>query len=157
MYHFVLILCGSMVEPLVIKVTGALHIRRDSAPYRVMQIVRTGLLVCIGELFFRTEGLRAGLIMFRKMFTDFHFTALADNSIFTIGMDKHDFLIVFLVMVLIFLISLQQEKGIVLREKIAARPIAVRFVVYYLLILLIVIFGAYGAGYVPVDPIYAGF
>lgn len=157
MYHFVLILCGSMVEPLVIKVTGALHIRRDSAPYRVMQIVRTGLLVCIGELFFRAEGLRAGLIMFRKMFTDFRFTAFSDNSIFTIGMDKHDFLIVFLVMVLIFLISLQQEKGIVLREKIAARPIAVRFAVYYLLILLIVIFGAYGAGYVPVDPIYAGF
>ena len=60
MYHFVLILCGSMVEPLVIKVTGALHIRRDSAPYRVMQIVRTGLLVCIGELFFRRKDLGPG-------------------------------------------------------------------------------------------------
>lgn len=157
MYHFVLILCGSLFEPLVIKVTGILHIRRDSAAYRGMQIVRTGLLVCVGELFFRAEGLRAGLIMFQKMFTDFSLAAFDDRSLFTIGMDKYDFLIVFLVMVLIFLISLQQEKGIVLRESIAARPLAIRFAVYYALILLIVIFGAYGAGYVPVDPIYAGF
>ena len=146
-----------LFEPLVIKVTGILHIRRDSAAYRGMQIVRTGLLVCVGELFFRAEGLRAGLIMFQKMFTDFSLAAFDDRSLFTIGMDKYDFLIVFLVMVLIFLISLQQEKGIVLRESIAARPLAIRFAVYYALILLIVIFGAYGAGYVPVDPIYAGF
>ena len=122
MYHFVLILCGSLFEPLVIKVTGILHIRRDSAAYRGMQIVRTGLLVCVGELFFRAEGLRAGLIMFQKMFTDFSLAAFDDRSLFTIGMDKYDFLIVFLVMVLIFLISLQQEKGIVLRESIAAGP-----------------------------------
>lgn len=157
MYHFALILCGSLIEPFVIRLTGALHIRRDSLPYRIMQIIRTGILVCIGELFFRAEGLRAGLTMFQKMFTDFSLATFHDRTLFSFGMDKFDFLVVFLAMVLIFIIGIWQEKGKVIRKQLSAKPVAVRFAVYYLLILAIVIFGAYGAGYIPVDPIYAGF
>ena len=37
------------------------------------------------------------------------------------------------------------------------KPVLVRALVTALLVSLILLFGAYGAGYVPVDPIYANF
>ena len=157
MYHFGLILCGNIVEPFAICMAGKLKIQRDSGWYRGMQIVRTGILVSVGELFFRAEGLRLGLDMFKKMFTNFTLTTLHDGKLFSFGMDRHDFLIIFIALVMIFMIGIWQERGISLRAQIAAKPILFRYAVYYTLILAIVIFGAYGAGYVPVDPIYASF
>lgn len=52
------------------------------------QIARTAVLVCIGELFFRADGLRAGLAMFQKMVTEFSLTTLRDGTIFSLGLDK---------------------------------------------------------------------
>lgn len=157
MYHFALILAGSIVEPLVVQVTKKLHIQRSSLPYRCIQIVRTAILVCIGELFFRAHGLRAGLTMFKRIFTHFSLDAVQDRSIFTVGMDKHDCLIISIALILIFIISVLKERNVPIRERIASKNAVVRFAAYYALILSIVIFGAYGTGYVPVDPIYAGF
>ena len=157
MYHFALILCGSIVEPLVGKITERLHIRRDCLPYRCLQMSCTAILVCIGELFFRAHGLRAGLAMFKKIVTEFTFTTVRNRALFTFGMDKYDYYIVVFAVLIIFLIGIIQEMKIPVRTAIARRNIVVRFVIYYALILFIVIFGAYGAGYVPVDPIYAGF
>ncbi len=157
MYHFALILAGSIVEPLVVQVTKKLHIQRSSLPYRCIQIVRTAILVCIGELFFRAHGRRAGLTMFKRIFTHFSLDAVQDRSIFTVGMDKHDCLIISIALILIFIISVLKERNVPIRERIASKNAVVRFAAYYALILSIVIFGAYGTGYVPVDPIYAGF
>lgn len=157
MYHFVLILCGNIIEPSAIKIAQKLHINRSAFPYRCIQIARTFILVCFGELFFRAEGLSKGLKMFSKIFTDFTFATLKDGSLFKFGMDKQDYIILIVSAVLLFIIGILQEKGINIRNSIAKKNIAVQFAVYYALILFIIIFGAYGTGYVPLDPIYAGF
>lgn len=157
MFHFVLILSGSIFEPLIIKVTQKLHIKRSSKPYKCFQIVRTSILVCIGELFFRAESLGAGLTMFSKMFTNFSLKTVRDGTIFTFGMDRADFIIIGVGVLLLFTISLLQERGVKIRESIGKRNIVFQFAVFYLLIMFIVVFGAYGTGYIPVDPMYAEF
>ena len=72
-------------------------------------------------------------------------------------MDRQDFLIVGVALALVFTVGVLQERNIKIRAQLAAKNVALRFAAYYALILFVVIFGAYGAGYVPVDPIYAGF
>lgn len=157
MYHFILILSGSLIEPAVIKITQKLNINRGSFVYRIMQIFRTCILVFIGELFFRANGLIAGLNMFKKIFTDFSFSTIRNGSILSMGMDKKDFIIIAASAVIIFIIGFLQEKGIHIRNEISKKNIIIRFAIYYMLILYIIVFGAYGAGYVPLDPIYANF
>ena len=157
MYHFACILLGNLTGPYTKALKKKLHISPTNKPYLVFQIVRTGILVCIGELFFRANGLRAGLEMFGKMIREFSLDTLADRTIFTIGMDKMDWLIVAAMLVVIFLVSLLRERGKPVGPRFWQTYILPRYGLCCLMLLAVVLFGAYGYGYVPLEPIYAGF
>ena len=157
MYHFSLILLGKIFSPLFEKTNKLLHINEKHFIYKGFQIVRTTILVCIGELFFRANTLTDGINMFNKMITEFSFNTFVDGSALQLGLDLQDFILIFVVIILIFVISLIKEKGINIRESIANKNIFVRWCLYYALILIIIIFGTYGLGYVPLNPMYANF
>ncbi len=157
MYHFVIILTGNLISQAVKTVNHKLHINPEWFGYRLLQILRTCILVVIGELFFRAKGLAAGLKMFSKIVTNFRFTPLDNDLMISLGIDKLDLLIALSALLLVFVISILNENGINVREWISKRNVVIRWAIWYLLILFIVIFGAYGRGYVPVDPIYANF
>lgn len=157
LYHFILILCGNAFEPYSEKALKKLHIDPNCKVYYGFRVFKTTLLVCIGELFFRAATLSAGMGMFGKIFSDFSFATLKSGAILKIGMDLQDFIIVAVFINVLFVISLLQEKGIKLSEVYAKQHIVVRYAILYALILSIIIFGAYGRGYVPVDPMYAEF
>ena len=157
LYHFVLILTGSLILPLSISLAQKLHIDRNHIVYRILQIIRTFLLVCAGELIFRARSLGEAVGMLRKIGTDFTLDALHSHTLFTYGMDRKDYLILLLFLVMVFVLSLLKERGVRIRESIAKKGIAVHAAVWIAAILFIIIFGAYGQGYLPVDPIYAKF
>lgn len=157
MYHFVLILSGNIIAPAVTAFNKKLHINSECFAYKVFQIVRTCILVVIGEMFFRAERLTTGLSMFGKMVTDFSFSSLNYELMKKLKIDMHDVMIVLIALALIFVISVLNEKGICVRGAIAKRNVVIRWAAVYALIMFIIIFGAYGKGYVPVDPIYANF
>jgi len=157
MYYFVLILLASITEPVSKKGLALLHINKNKPAYLVWQIIRTVCLVNIGELFFRAKSLRAGLLMFQKMVAEFAPSAFRDGTLLKLGMDRQDFIIIILAVVIVFTVSIFHEKGIRLREKISGLNPLVRWTIYYAIIIIIVIFGAYGTDYAPADIIYAGF
>ena len=72
-------------------------------------------------------------------------------------MDRFDFLIVGLALILVWIISMVNEKGISVREVIDRQTIVIRWTVWLAMLLFIIVFGAYGLGYIPVDPMYAQF
>lgn len=157
MYHFVLILMGNVVEPLVKKLKKVLHINPNWFAYRLFQMVRTSILVVIGELFFRCHGLKSGLIMFKMMLTDFSLKSFNLAAIEELGIDAQDMAVTGVALLLVLMISVWKERGVEIRETLAKQHVAIRWSLMYALILFIVIFGAYGMGYIPVDPIYANF
>lgn len=157
MYHFGLILSGKFFEPQLNWITNKLHINRENCFFRTYQIIRTTLLVFIGELFFRANTLKAGFEMFTKMITNFTFNSIINSKIFKLGMVKKDFLIVAIFTIVVFIISILHERNISVRDKVSKKNIIVRWIIYYTIIIVIVVFGAYGIGYQPVDPMYANF
>ena len=81
-----------------------------------------------------------------------------DDALFkALGIDKFDLMIVAVTLLIVFVVSVINEKGKSVRALLAQRPAAVRWTVFYALILFIIVFGAYGKGYIPVDPMYANF
>lgn len=157
MYHFAWIMFENLTEPPVRACAKKWNIDRESVPWKAMQVARTVVLVNIGELFFRAETLSAGFAMFGRMTTGFSLSSFWDGTILTLGMDSLDFLIAGIAILLVLGLNLQREKGVKLREWLAGQRTALRWAVLLALILFVVIFGAYGQGYIPVDPIYANF
>lgn len=157
MYHFALILTGRVLTPLFEGVNGRLNINTKSKPYLAMQIIRSDIFIVIGELFFRANGLRAGMNMFGRIVTDFNFGSMGHELFKKLGIDYADLLIVGVTVAIVFTISILNEKGICVRAELKKKNIVLRWCVLLALIMYIVIFGAYGIGYMPVDPIYANF
>ncbi len=157
MYHFTLITIGNLIKPVVKKSNQALKINASLPLYKFMQIVRTTILVCIGEMFFRANGLRAGFVMLKKIFTEFSLQTISDGTFLDLGLDLQDYIIVLITVAIVFAIGIIKEKGYSPRILISQKSLPVRWTIYFALIFYIIIFGAYGTGYVPVDPIYADF
>lgn len=157
LYQFTLILSGNIAEPFIKDLCTKLKINRQNIAYRIFQSVKMTFFVFIGELFFRAPTLEVGFGMLKMMFTKIHISTLWNGNLFKLGMDKKDFLIVFLALIVIFIVSILREKNINICESISKKNIGIRWLIYYALILAIIIFGAYGPGYIPVDPIYADF
>ena len=156
-FHFLLIAMGNFAEPPVAWMAKKCGIRRDSVPYRGFQMLRTAFLVGMGEVIFRAPTLEHGIQMLRTMFTSFTLDSVKNGTLFSLGVDRHDFLILAVTVCMVLAVSVLQERGGCLRERIAAQKTGVRWLIYYGAILYLVIFGAYGNGYLPIDPIYAGF
>ena len=154
LYQFSLILLGNIFEPIIKNICTKLHINRENIVYRIFQSVKMTLLVFIGELFFRANTLTDGFRMLKRIFTNVNINS---KELLSLGLDIKDYLIIFIALIVIFIISILKEKKINIREEISKKHIVIRWIIYYMLILSTIIFGAYGPGYVPVDPIYADF
>lgn len=157
MYHFVLIVLANIFEPLFKKIAEALHINRNKGPYVIFRMIKTSVLVAIGELFFNAHGLADGLKMFKRMITEFSFHDIVSGKIAAAGLDRCDIAIVLVTVFIVFVIGILREKNINIRENLSKKNIVIRWGIIIALIFFIIIFGAYGPGYVPVAPMYADF
>lgn len=95
--------------------------------------------------------------MFKKMLTEFSLAGFNIETMESLGIDGYDIGIACVAILFVFVISVMKERGIEIRESLAKRNVVIRWAMMYALILFIIIFGAYGLGYIPVDPIYANF
>lgn len=157
MYYFTLILLGNLCEPMIVKITEILKINRNAWYYRTLQTIKILPIIFTGELFFRANGLGVGLKMFGSIFTGFQLSTLTDGSLLKLGLSLKDFTVVTFGLIAVLIVGILHEKGIAIRERIAGWHIAARWGFLYAAIVIVIIFGAYGAGYIPAKLIYAGF
>ncbi len=157
MYYFVLIMLGTAVQPARNKLLSVCHIREDSGYWRVIQIAKTWVIIFVGELFFRADGLQAGFHMFASMFRDFQLSLLWDGSLLGLGLGRADLAAVAVGCVVVAVIGSLKERGEPIFVRLVKTSVPVRWGAYYALILAVIVFAAYGDGYQSVDLIYAGF
>ncbi|VEU80731.1 MBOAT family O-acyltransferase [Haploplasma axanthum] len=150
-YYFILIFLGMMMEPIFRKVHKKLNINTKAIWYRVFQIIRTLILVNIGMTIFGAKNLNDAFYILTSVFKPYN------GSIFALGLDGYEFVILLIGVGLIFIMSYFNEKNINLFNVIASKPIYYRWVIYQAVIIFMVIFGAYGDDYAKVPFIYAEF
>ena len=157
MYYFVLIMLGIAVEPVRDCILETCHINPETRAWRMIQIAKTWVIIVVGELFFRANGLKAGWYMFCNMIKHFDAGQLTDGTLYTLGLEQADYLAVIVGCLIVGIVGSMKERGISVQKKMGELAVPVRWGLYYALIIGILIFAAYGDGYQIQDLIYAGF
>lgn len=160
MYYFAVIWAGSLLEPVAQSACERLGVSREGRPYRAMQRARTLLVIVAGELLFRACSAAEGAEMLARAsaaLVTFAWGPLVGGGALSVGMDAHDFAAVAAFSLALLLVGAARERGVALLEGVWRRGAVARWALWCALVVAAVVFGAYGAGYVPVDPMYAQF
>jgi len=156
MWFFGCIFLAQVLEPARKKLAEALHIKRDSLPWHVVQSLGVFVLVSIGNMFFYLDGIRHVLANLLDMFTTWN-PGDFDGRFATTGATHQDIWLIVIFVLLQFAVSLYQEcKGSV-RECVLSMPFIVRYVIWLGLFLGVFYFGKYGPNINLADFIYRGF
>lgn len=153
--NFVVIMISQELEPLYRRFHARFHVE-GALWFKVFQVVRTVLLMSCLRMFDCYRDVPLTFRMFGTMFTGFHIRELTATAFLGMGLSAWDYGILVLGMLLLVVVSLVQRKGSI-RERIAARCLPLRFLVWYGLFLAVVVFGAYGIGYSASQFIYNQF
>lgn len=144
LYNGFIIAISNLLEPVYKKLLSKFHINATSRGWTLWQIIRTFILVNIGWYFDMADSVSQALCMIRWSIQGLSFSQL-NSSLLDLGIEARDYIIIIAGCIIVFIISVLKEKGIAIRESIAAKPLAVRWIAYYALIAVILIFGYIGA------------
>ena len=155
MYYFVILLFGVAMEPIKEKNYAKMGLDPNARWLKILRILKTWVIIFTGELFFNAVNLKAGFHMFFSIFGNFHISSLWKYwpNVITTG----DVWAICVGSVIVWIVGFLKEHGVDVRGKILNARTPYKWSVYYLIIFAILLFGAYGTGYQPVDLIYAGF
>ena len=94
--------------------------------------------------------------MFASIFTGGKYLEVLKGGFLELGITAADYVIVLIAVIIVFSTSMVQRKGGI-RERLFRRPAVVQCAVIALLLITIIIFGAYGVGYDSSQFIYNQF
>lgn len=158
-YNALLISSSVAMAPVFTKITQKLHINTETFSFRVFQMVRTFLLLCISRIIVKAPSLGHAAAMIKAMFTDINlgFFFGSEGEMFKLGVGKNDMTLLFFAIMVLVVVSVLQENGMKIRETLAKQNILFRWLIMLLLIMAIVVFGTYGPAYSAKSFIYGAF
>lgn len=154
--NYVVLMVSEELEPLYAKFHARFPSLEGKLWYRLFQVGRTFLLVCVLNLFDCYATLRETVGALASILTVRNWSLLGDGSLLTLGLAGVDYGILLFGCALMLGVSLVQRSGSV-REKLSRLPYWGKFALWYGLFLTILLLGAYGVGYDASQFIYNRF
>ncbi|QUH28081.1 MBOAT family O-acyltransferase [Vallitalea guaymasensis] len=151
LYYFVLMIIFNLISPLVNRVLSKNNITSENRLIKGLRLTKTLILVGIGMLMFRAEN----LLVFRQMLGSV-FSRGSEFQLFS-AIEPNDFIIFILSFIVILLSVIMKLKDIDIESRFEALSSYKKYWICFCVFCIVVIFGAYGLGYIPPDPIYGGF
>lgn len=149
-------LVGSVTEKLRTTMYKRLHIKQNSFLAILIKRSVTFLLVMLAWIIFRADSLHGGLAMIASMVTVWNPWVVFSDTVFSLGLDWKDFMVLIASSMLLLKIScIQQKRGV--SDWILNQHLFIRWGLYIISIINILVFGTYGFGFDAQDFIYGGF
>ena len=157
-WNGVIIMLSILMQPLFDGVVDRLRISRKNPVFIGFQIFRTLLVILVGYVFDVAPSFEQGMRTIGLFFTGQNLAA-GYAEITKLGLGWRDYLILLLASVVVLVASIIQERhpDTTIRAMLDKKSYVFRFVVLYIAVMSIVIFGVYGSGYNAADFVYMQF
>ncbi len=152
----VIILIAEEFKPLSTRFRQRFPRLTGSFGYRVFEILRTFLIMCSLRMLDCYRNVPVSFRAFGSVFTAGKWREAFSGPLLELGLSAWDYRIAGLGVLLMFLVSVLQEKHGSVRELLWKKP-ALPYVVFPVLALIVLCFGAYGVGYDASQFIYNQF
>lgn len=157
LYSAFFVSSATLFEPFYTKSRTFFRVDPERLSFRLFQVIRTVFLVTLGRYFSRAETLKDAINMLRATFSTWNPWVLFDGSLYELGLSQKNFSVMLVMIFVLFVIDWLQEKGYPIRETLSKQGIVFRWICYYAVLFMILIFGVYGPGYNASNFIYQGF
>ena len=156
-YNGMIIIIGIQCRPFSQKLANFFKVKTQSAGWKLFGIIRTFMLISLGRVIVKAENVKVAYRMLSSIVTTFNPWIWFDGSLFQLGISQKEFYLLIFALIVLLLVSLMQEKGICIRDKIQEQGIFTRWGIYYAALLLVLLCGVYGIGYDTAGFIYMQF
>ena len=150
------IVISEELEPLYAKFHGRFHLK-EKAWYSAFEILRTFCLMTLIRVLSIFTDIGSYFRHALSLFTTFNPHVLWDGTLLQLGLTVKDYAIIGIACIVMFCVSLSQEKGGSVREKLWQKPAALRWALFFGLFVVILLMGSYGFGYDASSFIYNRF
>ena len=155
--HGVLRVLEEMVAPYVRKCADRFKWNIDTFATRVLRIVINFIVVTLLWIFFRAQSTGQALHIIKLIFTSIRTWQFFNDSILAIGLDTKELNVAFIALAFMTLIDVCKKKGRDILSDLYRQNTWLMFLTIFVSIILIVIFGIYGAEYDATQFIYFQF
>lgn len=146
-----------LLEPVYKKMAAFCHINTQSKGWQLFSMLRTFLICSIGRFFPRCDSLRMALVMIKSSFTVWNPEIFTNGTFSNIGLTSKDWKLLGLMMIVLLIVGIVQERGVKIRDRVAAMPVPVRWSFYIAAFMLLALCGMYGPGYSAASFVYQQF
>ena len=154
--NYVVIMISQELEPLYERFHARFKVR-GHLPYEVFQIIRTILLMSSIRMFDCYRDVPLTFKMVGSMFTRFNPEIFFNGALLQLGLTAADYAVLAVGFLLVLGVSLVKRKKGSVREVLYQKPAGWFYGLMAALVLVIIVFGAYGAGYDASQFIYNQF
>lgn len=152
------IIAGSLLlKPVYRKALQLFHIQADCLYWKAFGMIRTFFLCSLGRFFSGGLSLKSALLMMKSFFTVWNPEVLTDGTFLNMGLTARDWWVVLVMLIIMLIVGVIQERGIRIRQSITGMALPVRWFLYIGAIVFLVLLGQYGPGFVSADFVYQQF
>lgn len=129
----------------------------EKLPYRIFQIIRTFALICVLNMFDVCKTIGETVRMFGSVFTFRNWDSAFSGGLLDLGITAADYIVLGVGVLILFGVSLYKNKNNDIRGAITKKPVAAKYALWAVFVIVILIFGTYGIGYDSSQFIYNQF
>lgn len=155
LYNGVILAFSALMEPVYKRMNARLPRLTASKGFHIFRVLRTFVIVNIGWFFDRCTRGSDALRMMSAVLTDWRGAQLAHPS--SLGVSAVDLRVLALAVLLLFFVSLAQERGVQVREKVCALWLPLRWLVLIGGVMVVLLCGVWGSGFNEAAFIYYQF
>ena len=156
-YQALFVSTATLLEPLYARMRKGLHVWEKSAGFQAFRVLRTFLIIMVGRVLSRAGSLGDALAMLGAGVSAWNPQVLWDGSFLAFGVTVAEWVVLAVAVAAWMAVDALNERGVVVRERLEARALPLRWAAYILGAMIVLIFGVYGPGFDAASFIYGGF